>query len=100
MALLNGRAKPNYLMWHTPRSSVFGILRGQLCRGPGAHLHIPGAQAVYEERHKRIQHFQNPFAGRLDLGSFQTQMQQLKDLRRHFTAGAHKTKRIGKGEIT
>lgn len=61
-----------------------------LVKGTDAHPHVHGTQAVYEERHKRIQHFQDMLAWRLDLGSLETQMQQLKDLKRHFTAVAGK----------
>lgn len=87
-------------MSHRPRSSVLGTLQDQLCGGTGAHLHIHGTQAVYEERHKRIQHFQNPFTRRLDLGSFQTQMQQLKDLKRHFMQVPVRPNELGRSKIT
>lgn len=75
---------------HEPRAQCWVFCTTRPCEGTDAHPHVHGTQAVYEERHKRIQHFQDMLAWRLDLGSLETQMQQLKDLKRHFTAVAGK----------
>lgn len=65
-------------MKHEPRSTIQVFLHDTALVKEDAHLHVHGAQAVYEERNERIQHLQNTFSGRLDLGCLQTQMQQLK----------------------
>lgn len=78
-------------MKHEPRSTIQELLHDTALVKEDAHLHVHGTQAVYEERNERVQHFQNTFCGRLDLGCLQTQVQQLKVLKRHFIALAYKT---------
>lgn len=56
------------------------------------HLHILGVQAVDEDFHKRVQHFQHMLTTRLDLGSLQTQMQQLEGLKKNLTLFPHNTR--------
>lgn len=49
----------SYRVKHEPRAQCRMFHTTWPCEGTDAHPHVHGTQAVYEERHKRIQHFQD-----------------------------------------